>query len=209
MTDHDSILDRDAAQLELIPSTAIPAAVFEQDERSHTFTGARLFEQDPERYRMIVSLRSEGLSRSHVSKLLRVSRNTIRAVEARESGSQTVDQLKRGLSRRCLEVSRLTLEEMHDRLTENPDAIDSRALPVWLGVSAEKGELLGGRATVRTETATSEPAAEAYRRLVETIRMASETGLGTEKTISKGEAGVGPAPYAKPMDFVDDTQQED
>jgi hypothetical protein len=187
----DSILDRDRQQLELIPSEQIPSSRLQTAEGNHAFSGARLFRQDPETYRLIVSLRAEGVHKAEIARQLGVSRSTIRAVERREINSESVDQIKKRLSRRCLDVGSMVLDEMYERLSETPDKIPANVLPAWLGVPVEKGELLAGRPTARTETDVT-PAADAYHALLSALR----TGLSGGYSGPKRAAGdPGRAPY--------------
>jgi hypothetical protein len=190
----DSLLDRDRQQLELIPSESIPSSRLQTAEGNHAFSGARLFRRDPETYRLIVSLRAEGVHKAEIARQLGVSRSTIRAVERREQNSESVDQMKKRLSRQCIVVGAMVLDEMYERLHEEPGKIPANVLPAWLGVPIEKGELLAGRPTARTEVADPTPAADAYHALLRALR----TGLsGGYPETKRAEGDPGRAPYER------------
>jgi hypothetical protein len=173
-------------QLKLFSSAEMPAELFAEDEAKGTFTGERLFKQDPEKYHMIVSGLAEGMGIRQLARAFHVSPGTIQAVRDREQFS--IGTEKERIATNLRNFSRVASE----RLIEEVDNIPLQSLPVAIGISVEKFQLLEGQATARTEHIHRLPGMEDFNRTLEllptAVEVVSETGPGEEKTSQKGAA---------------------
>jgi hypothetical protein len=106
-------------------------------------------------YKLAVSLRAEGLSVKQTSKLLRISRNTITAIDRREAGTLTVEQYKREAVMKYRHLIGLTMERLEELLVDRDD-LQPRDIAVVLGVLEDKAQLLSGQPTGRLEITGSE-----------------------------------------------------
>src|SRR4051794_21807754 len=96
--DH-SLIQQAEQQLPLLSSAEMDGAHFLELERNGEFTGERLFKQQPELYQAIVSLSAEGVGQIKIGQILKVSPNTVRAVQKREGVS--IDIVKKDLAELC------------------------------------------------------------------------------------------------------------
>ena len=154
----DSLIARQAAQVAAAPplfSEEVLDALTSAEARGE-YTGERLFSQRPDIYRATVELLGQGVGVRQIARTLRVSHNTIAAVRRREG--DTVDTLKeatvQALARFVGAASERLLEEVH--------AIKLEALPVALGIAAEKLLLLTGQATQRVAHVDEAPQVPAF-----------------------------------------------
>lgn len=181
----DSLIERDSKQLELIPSSEMPGALFAEDEAEHhEFTGARLFARDPERYQTIVSLLAENLGILRIARLMKVSPNTVMAIRDREE--HQVDIVKERVAKLCRGAAQMCAEGiLEDLANESKRAkVSARDKAVILGIMVEKYQLLTGGATGRLEHVAAEPAHDDYARLL----AAALTGCCGERAAQKAAA---------------------
>jgi len=152
-TDAPSLIQQDAAQLRLFGSETMEGAIFEQSEGHGTFTGARLFAADPDKYRMIVSLLTEGIGLHQIAKLCRVSVNTVMAVREREPA--VIETEKKMLGAKMRGTVRLMIDRvihaMSDGSLEINNVRDLQSMLVGAGILTDKSELLMGGPTARVE----------------------------------------------------------
>ena len=199
-----SLLDRDAQQMDLIPSTDMPAALFEREglhgARTTEHTSERYKRDHPTEYRWAVSLLfGDSLSISRVSEMLGASRNTIAAIYEREAQAVSVEQVKREAVAEFRMLRRLSRDRLRDYLLHLPDALDLlkreggvekiagliHKIGIIMGIVSDKEQLLSGGATARVEV--GRPASDGYGELLEAAREAArKMGLGTEGAAAKG-----------------------
>lgn len=110
-----------------------------------------MFDQRPETYQRIVSLLAEHVGVIKIGRLLKVSPNTVRAVQLREGIS--IDIEKRGIANLCHQGARLAAEGIIEDLSDpvKRGKIAARDKAVIVGVMVDKGQLLAGEATQRLE----------------------------------------------------------
>ena len=128
-------------QLELVPSTDLPAAFFDGEIVRGDFTAARLFSQHPDKYRAVISLVAEGFGVRSIARGLRISHNTIRAVCIREGVA--LDTARESVAKDYKLIERLLMERMIDCV----DQIKPEALPMALGIVRDKINALEGNPT--------------------------------------------------------------
>lgn len=148
------------------------------------FSGERLFEREPDKYRAIVAALAEGLGQRAIARAFRVSVNTVRAVMVRERGP--VDTEKRVISLRLREFVRLA----SDRLLDEIDLIPIDKLPVALGIVADKMQLLDGEATAIVGQSADRLKVDAFNELVASL---PQTGFGAGENGQTREGSTGPA----------------
>ena len=195
----ESLMDRAEQQPALFDSRQMGDALFAENEtksRNPEFTAARLFDRKPDVYRLIVALRAEGLSAKQTSDLLKVSRNTIAAIDKREAGSQTAEQYKRDAVFKYRHLIRLTMERLEEMIVERDD-LQPRDIAVVLGVLEDKAQLLSGGPTARLEVTGGEMSHEDlldYIRKQKTAYEAEYIAMGNEGENGKQtRADAGPA----------------
>ena len=122
------------------------------------FTGERLFLQKPEVYRGIVALLAHGWGTQKIADTLEVSKNTVKAVRAREG--TTLDAVKARISAEAfdlgadaLEAAKIIVEEvMSNPIKRRALSLkDAKDLAVVGGVALQNGQLLSGAPTSRVE----------------------------------------------------------
>lgn len=184
------IAAEDAApkQLELVPSTELPAAFFEQNEATGHFTAARLFLRHPDKYKAVVSLVAERVSIRSIARALKISPNTIDAVCAREGVS--IDAVRGAVVNEYKFLERLGI----DRLVENINSIKLEALPMLLGIVRDKINALEGTpTTIIGHVVTQAPIEEINDYIASLPSVAGdvvEIGVGTGKVSAMaGEDG--------------------
>lgn len=144
-----SLIEQAGQQLELIRSDEMDAEVFRDSEQQGEFTGARLFKQNPDLYRTIISLLAEGLGVIRIGKLLRVSPNTVMAVRDREP--EAIDIAKKRIADLARRGAQVCVEGIVEALLdpERRTKVSAKDMAIIAGVLVDKSELLSGGATVR------------------------------------------------------------
>lgn len=149
----DSLIQHAKRQMDLIPSHAMPDDIFAREEEYLVgeFTGERLFAQRPETYQWIVSLLAEHVGVIRIGKLLKVSPNTVRAVQQREGIA--IDIEKKRIAELCHQGAALAFEGVIEDLSDpvKRGKIPTRDKAVAGAVMVDKGQLLAGEATSRLE----------------------------------------------------------
>lgn len=151
-----SLIDQSDAQLELLPSTAIPHNVMAEEEAEGRYTGARLFAHDRETYLRVVSLLAEGLPIRSICRICGVGTHTVLAV--REAEHKTVATVKERIGRKAEGLAGMCLDMIADGLdrVKVTEVKDLRDLGVLAGVLVDKSQLLQGQATSRVELTAGE-----------------------------------------------------
>lgn len=157
------------------------------------FTGERLLQLDPERYRAICGALANGMGIRSISRAYRVSTNTVAAVRDREGC--TIETLKQRLAADCLHGAAIATE----RLIEEVDLVKRETLPIVIGVLTDKAQLLSGQPTQIHGQAEAPQDWDAARQAIRqargrTIDIPAETGLIPEDGQTKGEPAREPAP---------------
>ena len=109
-----------------------------QDNRPR-YTGELLLRTRPKVYRQIVRLLSEGVSANQICKLCHVTRETVRAVERRES--EEISERKKRIISNLADVAEIGSERMLAKI----GGASLRDATIGTGVSVEKLLLLQGQ----------------------------------------------------------------
>lgn len=214
LNDKDSLIQGAKRQMDLIPSSAMPEAIFKDGEQALVgeFTGERLFVQDPEKYQFIVSLLAERVGILRIAKLLKVSPGTVTAVRDRESVSIGIE--KEGLARLCHQGAVLALEGVIEDLSDpaRRKKVSTRDKAVTGAVLIDKGQLLSGEATMRMEVVEiTAPEHEVFNNYLKSLKDA-KTGLSGETPTQKdgaGALGTGPGvPGGPALEVGSDSESE-
>ncbi len=193
-TDNNSLIEQGETQLELLSSDEMDGEIFRESEDRHEFTGKRLFKNDPERYRNIISLVAEGLPIIRISKLLNVSAHTVRGIREREEG--IVAQVKERLIAYCRDGAQMCaeaiLEDLDDEVRRKK--ISTRDKSIIFGVLTDKYQLLSGGATARVELTLPQPEHEDFNSYLAGLeRVEPETGMSMKKRETKEPIALLPA----------------
>jgi predicted XRE-type DNA-binding protein len=156
---------------------------------SREFTGERLHRDRPDVYQAIVTAWANGLSQRQIARALRVSANTVAAVIEREPDA--VEAQKKRLVTGLRRFAGATVERMLEEL----DRMPLNALPVALGVTVDKLQLLSGEATARVERVDNRP--DKVREYIDSLPViegevieAAGTGVAGGTDGQKGVASV-------------------
>lgn len=117
----------------------------ESKVRVRNYTGERLLREEPRRYRLIASMRQEGLGVRQTCRAAHCDARTVDSVE--RHANQSVTTIKPKLARTFGEVARLSAERMLEELPSVPLG----QLPVFAGVATDKFLNLIGDANFRIE----------------------------------------------------------
>jgi hypothetical protein len=198
----ESLIKRERQQLDLIPSDQMPAAMFEADEASGTYTGERFFSNRPDTYRECCALLAEGIGILRIAKLLHVHPSTIRAVRDREA--ETIDMAKQMIAKRLRTGAEMCTDAILEALDDDKRRLKlaPRDAAVIAGILIDKWQLISGGATSRIEIIDAEPEHDDYLRALDDMRrvqaesiQVSPMDLGGASGGAKGVLGpvVGPA----------------
>lgn len=167
---------------------------YEKLEATGEFTGERLAERNPEKYRLVVELITEGvLAEAQIAKACRVSRNTVRAVREREK--IPVEQVKVRIKANIREA----LLASSERVMELAPTMSARDAVIAVGVLSEKMQLLDGEATAIVGTVGDKVRHADFNDLVESlpaadahvVEMGSPSGTEGQKGGLGGPAALG------------------
>jgi hypothetical protein len=139
------------------------------------FSGAALFERDPETYARVVEMLGQGAGLFAVSRETRTSVNTVRAVRDRER--EAVDSQRERMAQRARDAADLAIEGITDDLADPAvrSKVSVKDKAIVAGVMLDKAEQLSGGPQVRIEVTVhgsqQSPSAafEAYLRSLRTI----------------------------------------
>jgi hypothetical protein len=217
-----SLLDRQAAagqQMDLIPSSDMPAALFE-NPANPVFTAERYHTMKPQEYRFAVSLLfGDGLPLRTVAAMLGASVNTISAIYQRESGSQSVETQKHQAASEWRTITRLGRERIREFLLHLPDAkelsVEQMAgllhkIGIVTGIAADKLAQVEGTVSPQVRINVHVDASQ-YGQLLARARDLAEMGFGGdadgEKADGAGlEVGTGPVVDGVATDVEDDAE---
>ena len=176
------------------PDPVAPTTDGKAVARNPDFTAARFFSEQPQRYLEIVRLRAEGMSGKAVARMLQCSRNLVAAIDKRESGTATVEHLKREASNRYRHIARLCSESLEEMLLDDDQTFEPRDLAILIGVLEDKAQLLSGGATSRVEVGDGRPGHEDVAAFFNELRRQHQErmGLGGENPRTGAPAGSEP-----------------
>ena len=192
--EHESLIaaaDAQPKQLELVPSTDLPASFFENSDLRGEFTAERLWRDRPDVYRAIVAMVAEDCGPRFIARVLKVSHNTVAKVCRRERVS--IDTAKEVVVQDLKYLRRLLME----RLTDEVDKIPLQAAGVLLGIVTDKVNALEGAPTTIVGHVSATPIADVndyIASLLEADAVVLETGLSGGKVLARESAGDGPEP---------------
>ena len=205
-----SLIDRDARQLELIPSSQMDAALFLESESRGEYTAEILYERHRDKYLAAVSFLSEGIGILRIAALLHISPSSVIAVREREGHAVEIEKgrlsrLARGAARLCVEA---IVDIFRDPLRVM--LIPPRDLGILHGILVDKAELLSGGATSRVEHTESVPGHQELLEYLSTLRgrqpMGSEGKTGGQKGEAAGRGEAGPGADQAVIDVTDQVQ---
>jgi hypothetical protein len=114
---------------------------YHQSKRKGRFTGERVKALRPEAYRRVMELLAEPREQvpyDHISRLLRVSEHTVKAIEKAESVS--IAERKQRLLSKALRIA----NKAADRIEDQIDSANITQATVAFGVATDKAQLLSG-----------------------------------------------------------------
>lgn len=117
----------------------------ESKRRIARCTGERLFKEEPRRYRLIVSMRSEGLGMRQTCRAAHCDPSTVASVEHREA--ESTPTVKAKLTRGFGQLARMSLE----RLQEEVPTMNQAQLAITAGIATDKFQTLTGDPNFRIE----------------------------------------------------------
>jgi hypothetical protein len=114
-------------------------------KRLRNYTGDRLLKEEPKRYRLIASMRREGLSIRQTSRACFCDTRTVCSVERREA--ESVPSVKTKLIGTLGRVANMTAERMEEEIPN----MNHAQLAVTCGIATDKLQNLTGDVNMRIE----------------------------------------------------------
>lgn len=110
----------------------------ESGRRIRNYTADRLFREEPRRYKLIASMRANGVGMRQACRAAHCDARTVASVERREA--ETVPSVKSKLTRGFGQLARMTLE----RLQEEVGDMNHAQLAITAGIATDKLQTLTG-----------------------------------------------------------------
>jgi hypothetical protein len=173
-------------QQDLIPSTDMPAALFDSHEQAGQYTAARLFAQQPETVQRIQGLLAEGVGILRISRIVRVSPSTVIAV--RDLSLTEIEKQAHAVGKGAMSIAHQSIDAIQEAIDdpERRRKTSPRDWAIIAGVMVDKAQLLAGLPTsINLNVAAELPSHDEYERRV------SEMGKGGEDGGQKGGAADG------------------
>jgi len=186
------MVDAIAKQQELIPSTDMPAGLFDSQESGGSWTAARLFAQRPETCQQIIGLLAEGIGILRVSRICRVSPSTVIAV--RDQSGTEIENQARAVGRAAMSIAHQSLDAIQEAIDdpERRRKVAPRDWAIIAGVTVDKAQLLAGMPTsINLNVAAELPSHDDYERMVSRMGLGGEAGA--QKDGAAGGADGSPA----------------
>lgn len=187
MTDHQDSLTQPPAHQRVLFDLEPPDPVSTLETTEGCYTGERLFAHAPKVYAAIMKCLAAKVPVKKTAQLLGVHIKTVMGVRDREG--KTIATQKERLSEQMFDISGLTAELIAEKLerlgAESLHAKDLKDLAVLLGITTEKGLLLGGEATSLLEIKVEKPGHDDYLDRIRTIEAEAGTGCGGGKPDTK------------------------
>lgn len=186
-----SLIERDAQQMQLIPSSAMEPSLFAESESHGEFTAEILFTRHKDKYLAAVSFLAEGIGILRIASLLHISPNTVIAVREREGSAVDIERGR--LARLSRAAARLCVEAIVDLLSSplRVREVSARDLGILHGILVDKSELLSGGATARIEHTDSAPGHAELAAYLAGLRARASTGLEGE---TRGQKAIDVTP---------------
>ena len=99
---NESLIDREARQLKLLPSSEMNRVLFEREESVGEYTAENLFKQHPERYQAALSFLAEGIGILRISRILKMSPSSVMAIREREPRQIEIEKARLSRLSRCI-----------------------------------------------------------------------------------------------------------
>jgi len=115
-------------------------------------TGEGLRKRDPNLYAMVTRLLGQDAPIREIKRLTGLHHRTIQAVREREG--ECIDTMRKSLGRRALRTAALAIERLEEKIMEGD--VKAGELAMSAGILIDKGQILTGGVTARTETIQSE-----------------------------------------------------
>jgi hypothetical protein len=159
-------------------------------------TGEGLFKRDPRLYRAVVRLLGQDAPIREIMRLTELHNRTIQAVREREG--ETIDTIRKSIGKRALRTAALAIESLEEKIMAGQAKAGELAMAA--GILIDKGQVLTGGVTQRTETIAAERVEDQLRQMLEALPQAEvieaegvpETGMGGGKGLAIAEAEVLP-----------------
>jgi hypothetical protein len=162
----------------------------EENEVAGLSTGQRLFERDRRLYDITVHLLGQDAPIREIKRITGLHHRTIMAV--RENEGETIDTLRKSLGRRALRTAVLAVETLEERIMSGD--IKSGELAMTAGILIDKGQVLTGGVTARTERVEGERVEDRLKDLLAGLPSADATlittGIGAGKCSPIGDLGA-------------------
>jgi hypothetical protein len=113
--------------------------------RLRNYTAGRLFNEEPQRYRLISAMLTEGVGIRSIMRACKTDVRTIRSVERRDATTVTTQKTK--LIGTLARVARMTAERMEEEIPR----MNHQSLGISCGISVDKLQTLTGDPTLRIE----------------------------------------------------------
>jgi hypothetical protein len=158
-------------------------------------TGEGLFQRDRRLYSMVVHLLGQDAPIREIKRLTGLHHRTIMAVREREG--ETIDTLRKSLGRRALRTAALAVEALEEKIISG--TIKAGELAMTAGILIDKGQVLTGGVTARTEAIRPESVEDTLRAALEALPSAdarviegpANTGIGGGNLAAIGAGLVG------------------
>jgi hypothetical protein len=189
-----------ARQQDLIPSSEMPAALFESNENAGSFTAARLFAKHPETVSRIQGLLAEGVGILRISRIVRVSPSTVIAV--RDQSTIEIEKQSHAVGRTAMSIANQSLDAIQEAIDdpERRRKVSPRDWAIIAGVTIDKAQLLAGLPTsINLNVSTELPSHEDYERMVSGMGQGGDAGAqkGAGQTDGRAAAGAPGVPVTE------------
>jgi hypothetical protein len=190
----------------------MPEPVFFPDgppHKSGEHTGAKLATDDPERYRLVGELYSQGIGMIKIAEMLHISVNTVLAVVHREAAAAPTAGAEMDNQRAMSQmrhVRALAAEGAIEDLSDEPRRrkISARDKTLILAITTDKIELLSGNATARIEHIDgTKPAADDFKTWLD-AGVIPQTDLSEGKCAAKEPVPDSPNPASQAAEGSED-----
>jgi hypothetical protein len=152
-------------------------------------TGEGLFNRDRRMYELVVHLLGQDAPIREIMRLTGLHNRTIQAVREREG--ETIDTLRKALGRRALRTAVLAVETLESKIISGD--IKAGELAMTAGILIDKGQVLTGGVTARTERVEGERVEDRLKDLLAGLPSADAhlitTGIGPGKCSPIGDLG--------------------
>lgn len=162
--------------VEASPAPAAPFSFFSEEEEHQIrglSTGEGLRKRDPLLYNIVVRLLGQDAPIREIKRLTGLHHRTISAVREREG--ETIDTLRKSLGERALRTAALAIERMEDQIVNGSAKLGELAMAA--GILVDKGQVLTGGVTSRTERVEADSVEDRLRNMLSQIPAADVTEI--------------------------------